>query len=143
MLDVVSRVAGVVLAVLIASCFSTAPVQAAPCKHSWPDEECATPKKAAKAPKKATRAKPIREKRVASPRQQPRPQRSVQAACRRCKPPQSKWHGWSEDSSGAAVYHDGQRYAGGNPRGPALWYNNYEGGFNPAVYWKLMDRQGP
>jgi len=42
------------------------------------------------------------------------------------------WQGW-----GNSFYLDGVRYEGGNPRGPAAWYNNWEGGFHPEVYWIL------
>src|SRR5262245_25837782 len=45
------------------------------------------------------------------------------------------WHGW------ASSFHlDGVRYPGGNPRGPAAWYNNWEGGFHPEVFWVLHAR---
>src|SRR5262245_61845188 len=47
-----------------------------------------------------------------------------------------KWHGW-----GASFYLSGVRYEGGNPVGPAAWYNNWEGGFHPKVYWVLRDNQ--
>lgn len=48
------------------------------------------------------------------------------------------WHGW------AGSFHlNGVRYPGGNPRGPAASYNNWEGGFHPVAYWKLMERNGP
>jgi len=43
-----------------------------------------------------------------------------------------RWHGW-----GDSFYLDGVRYEGGNPRGPAAWYNNWEGGFHPEAYWVL------
>jgi hypothetical protein len=42
------------------------------------------------------------------------------------------WQGW-----GDSFYLDGVRYPGGNPRGPRAWYNNWEGGFHPEVYWVL------
>jgi hypothetical protein len=42
------------------------------------------------------------------------------------------WQGW-----GNSFYLDGVRYEGGNPRGPAAWYNNWEGGFHPEAYWVL------
>ena len=45
------------------------------------------------------------------------------------------WHGW------AGSFHlDGARYPGGNPSGPASYYNNYEGGFHPTAFWLLSDR---
>jgi hypothetical protein len=43
------------------------------------------------------------------------------------------WHGWAGDS----FYLDGVRYRGGNPRGPAAAYNNWEGGFHPVAFWEL------
>jgi hypothetical protein len=46
-----------------------------------------------------------------------------------------KWHGW-----GGSFHLDGVRYAGGNPRGPAAWYNNWEGGFHPEAFWVLHAR---
>jgi hypothetical protein len=46
------------------------------------------------------------------------------------------WHGWSGDS----FYLDGVRYRGGNRRGPATAYNNWEGGFNPEAFWVLHQR---
>jgi hypothetical protein len=45
------------------------------------------------------------------------------------------WHGWS-----ASFHLDGARYPGGNPSGPAMYYNNYEGGFHPVAFWILQDR---
>jgi hypothetical protein len=45
------------------------------------------------------------------------------------------WHGWS-----SSFHLDGARYPGGNPSGPAMFYNNYEGGFHQVVFWKLQDR---
>jgi hypothetical protein len=48
------------------------------------------------------------------------------------------WHGW-----GDSFYLDGVRYPGGNPRGPKAWYNNYEGGFHPEVFWELQRRSIP
>ena len=48
------------------------------------------------------------------------------------------WHGW------AGSYHlDGRRYAGGNPRGPAMALNNWEGGFHPEAFWVLAQRNLP
>ena len=45
------------------------------------------------------------------------------------------WHGW------AGSFHlDGARYPGGNPAGPAAYYNNYEGGFHNVAFWMLQDR---
>ena len=45
------------------------------------------------------------------------------------------WHGW------AGSYHlDGARFPGGNPSGPASYYNNYEGGFHTTAFWILSDR---
>jgi hypothetical protein len=45
------------------------------------------------------------------------------------------WHGWS-----ASFHLNGARYAGGNPSGPAMFYNNYEGGFHEAAFWVIQDR---
>ena len=45
------------------------------------------------------------------------------------------WHGW-----GNSFYLDGARYAGGNPRGPASYSNNWEGGFHPVAFWVISDR---
>src|SRR5262245_20724647 len=48
------------------------------------------------------------------------------------------WHGW------AGSFHlDGVRYAGGNRRGPAAAYNNWEGGFHPEAFWVLHARSIP
>jgi hypothetical protein len=44
------------------------------------------------------------------------------------------WQGW-----GGSFYLYGERFPGGNPVGPAAWYNNWEGGFHPTVYWRLRD----
>src|SRR5262249_29421912 len=45
------------------------------------------------------------------------------------------WHGL------AGSYHlDSARYPGGNPSGPASFYNNYEGGFHTTAFWVLSDR---
>src|SRR5262245_16118985 len=43
------------------------------------------------------------------------------------------WHGWV----GKSFYLDGVRYRGGTRRGPAMAYNNYEGGFHPEAFWVL------
>lgn len=43
------------------------------------------------------------------------------------------WHGWAGDS----FYLDGVRYRGGNRRGPATAYNNWEGGFHAVAFWEL------
>jgi hypothetical protein len=140
-LHVLGRIAGVSVALLIASCLAAAPVQAADCKHGWPDEECtkAKVKTSAKKPA-ATVARKAKPQQVARQRPQQRV-RSAQTILYR--KPAAKWHGRVDTRDGVAFYHDGQRYAGGSPRGPAMWYNNYEGGFNAALYWKLSDRQGP
>lgn len=44
-------------------------------------------------------------------------------------------HGW-----GNSFYHNGVRYEGGNPRGPAGALNNWEGGFHPVAFWKMLER---
>jgi hypothetical protein len=46
------------------------------------------------------------------------------------------WHGW-----GQSFHYNGVRYPGGNPRGPAASYNNWEGGFHPTVYWVIKDAE--
>jgi hypothetical protein len=48
------------------------------------------------------------------------------------------WHGW-----GTSFHLDGVRYPGGNPHGPAAWYNNWEGGFHPVAFWVLQARNMP
>jgi hypothetical protein len=45
------------------------------------------------------------------------------------------WHGWS-----GSFHLNGTRYPGGNPSGPAYFYNNYEGGFHPTAFWELTGR---
>jgi hypothetical protein len=45
-------------------------------------------------------------------------------------------HGW-----GASFYLNGERFEGGNPRGPANALNNWEGGFHPAAFFRLLERQ--
>jgi hypothetical protein len=55
----------------------------------------------------------------------------------------AKWYGWVTEGRHVVFYHEGTRYCGGTPYGPAMWYNNYEGGFNAAVFWKLYDREHP
>jgi hypothetical protein len=46
------------------------------------------------------------------------------------------WHGW-----GNSFYLNGERFEGGNPRGPANALNNWEGGFHPVVFFRLLERQ--
>jgi hypothetical protein len=46
------------------------------------------------------------------------------------------WHGW-----GQSFHHNGVRYPGGNRRGPAMSYNNWEGGFHPTVFWMIKDAE--
>jgi hypothetical protein len=46
------------------------------------------------------------------------------------------WHGW-----GQSFHYNGVRYAGGNRRGPAASYNNWEGGFHPTVFWMIKDAE--
>jgi hypothetical protein len=45
------------------------------------------------------------------------------------------WHGW-----GNSFYLNGVRYEGGNPRGPAMAHNNWEGGFHPVVFFEFLQR---
>lgn len=52
-----------------------------------------------------------------------------------CNSRNNCWHGW-----GNSFHLDGARYPGGNPRGPAFAYNNWEGGFHAAAFWVLSDR---
>jgi hypothetical protein len=33
------------------------------------------------------------------------------------------------------------RYPGGNPRGPAMSYNNWEGGFHPTAFWVIKETE--
>ena len=62
-------------------------------------------------------------------------QRSKRPRTARLNRGANAWHGW------AGSFHlDGARYPGGNPFGPASYYNNYEGGFHPTAFWKLSDR---
>lgn len=61
------------------------------------------------------------------------------AGTRRAKTKTVVWHGWVVRSP-AVFYWEGQRFDGGTPKGPAMWYNNGEGGFNAAAFWKISDR---
>jgi hypothetical protein len=54
----------------------------------------------------------------------------------------TKWHGWVVRSE-PIFYFEGRAFRGGTPRGPAMWYNNHEGGFNAAVFWTLYERNRP
>ena len=47
------------------------------------------------------------------------------------------WHGWAN----GGFYLSGVYYPGGNRRGPASAYNNYEGGFNAAAFWQITASQ--
>jgi hypothetical protein len=46
------------------------------------------------------------------------------------------WHGW-----GQSFHYAGVRYAGGNRRGPAMSYNNWEGGFHPTAFWVIKETE--
>ena len=46
------------------------------------------------------------------------------------------WHGW-----GDSFHYAGVRYPGGNPRGPAMSYNNWEGGFHPTAFWVIKETE--
>jgi hypothetical protein len=46
------------------------------------------------------------------------------------------WHGW-----GGSFHYNGVSYQGGNRRGPAMSYNNWEGGFHPTVFWMIKDAE--
>ena len=61
------------------------------------------------------------------------------AKVRKAKKNFDPWHGWVVNSP-VALYHEGIRYPGGSPKGPAMWYNNGEGGFNAKLFWTLRDR---
>jgi hypothetical protein len=121
---VLSRIAGIAIALCLVAAFSATPSNAAP----------ANGKSDAYASKKVVKKK----KKVAK-----RSVRYAKATYRRTAAVHTtKWHGWVVRSE-PVFYHEGVAYRGGNPRGPAAWYNNYEGGFNAAVFWKLYDRNLP
>jgi hypothetical protein len=72
---------------------------------------------------------------------------------RSCCGPQSgqgwKWHGWRLEGyrgyrAGPApvFYHEGRPYYGGSPAAPST-HNNWEGGFQSEVYWKMQTRNQP
>ena len=46
------------------------------------------------------------------------------------------WHGW-----GDSFHYAGVRYAGGNRRGPAMSYNNWEGGFHTIAFWVIKETE--
>jgi len=46
------------------------------------------------------------------------------------------WHGWAN-----SFHYAGVRYSGGNPRGPAMSYNNWEGGFHPTAFWAIKETE--
>jgi len=52
----------------------------------------------------------------------------------------ARWHGWTATHKGFAFHLDGARYKGGMSCGPAMAYNNWEGGFNRRAFWLLIDR---
>jgi hypothetical protein len=108
-------------AVLAASCFIANPVDAGA-------GDCSQRGHCVKAQKKRLVTQATYVRRKAAPRGSVR---------RRAERAQFSvvWHGW------AGSFHlDGVSYAGGNPRGPAAWYNNWEGGFHPEVFWVLHAR---
>jgi hypothetical protein len=53
---------------------------------------------------------------------------------------QRKWHGWVATRKGYAFYLNGARHKGGTPCGPAMAYNNWEGGFSRRAFWEITDR---
>ena len=60
-----------------------------------------------------------------------------------------KWHGWRLEGwrgyragPGPVFYHEGRPYHGGSPAAPST-YNNWEGGFQSEVYWKMQTRNQP
>jgi uncharacterized membrane protein len=120
-LRVVSRVAGMIVAMFAVSFFAAGTADAGIHKTSRTKAACY---KSAKAAKKTCRAYGytagtgtvyVRKSKVAA------------------------WHGWVVRSP-AVFYWEGQAFHGGTPKGPAMWYNNGEGGFNAAAFWKIADR---
>ena len=111
-------------AIVAAACMTAAPASARDCRGA----QCNTAKMKGKV---AAQPKRVRNARVR------RPDRRVVARSNRTRVA-GKWQGW-----GGSFYLDGTRFAGGNPSGPAAWYNNWEGGFHPVAFWTLHDRQRP
>ena len=104
-----------VAALVVAICFAAAPAEARDC----PGGRCA---KAAKTKKLTKTAGYVSRKAT--------PRRARRAPAR---PTYVKWHGWT----GSTFHLDGVAYRGGNRRGPATAYNNWEGGFHPEAFWVL------
>jgi hypothetical protein len=135
------RIACVAIALLVVASFSAMPAFAGGgCKGYWSKGHCYTSKTTAR---HVTLSGRTAKRAHAASRHAHHRTLSAHKGCR-CKETRAKWHGWVASRNGeVALYHEGQRYAGGNPHGPAMWYNNYEGGFNAAVFWKLYDRNLP
>jgi hypothetical protein len=109
-------------AIFVATCFSVEPAAAATCSG----KQCAAANaknKVAKQPRRVNRHARVQRS-------------SPQVVAQNTRAQIGKWHGW-----GASFYLSGVRYEGGNPIGPAAWYNNWEGGFHPVVYWRIRDNQ--
>jgi hypothetical protein len=117
-----TRVASMGLAIFAVACFSAMPASASPSKGK---AKYHTSKNAEK--KKRTAKRSVRQARATTYR-------------RTDFTEGLKWYGWVVTPTKVALYHEGIAYHGGTPRGPATWYNNYEGGFNAAVFWKLYDQ---
>jgi hypothetical protein len=116
---VLGRIAAVAVAVIVGACFSASPADAArACKGKIINGQCY--------------AKKVTKKRVVAAR------KGKRVVVARKGLGDKQWHGW-----GASFHHEGVRYQGGTRNGPAMWYNNGEGGFHPAVFWKLYERQLP
>ena len=124
---VMPRIASIVVATVVIACFSATSANAASAKNCNGKSNCYTSQK--KVVKKKTAKRSARHARTKSYRRTT----SVRTA---------SWHGWVVRSP-AVLYHEGTAYSGGTRHGPATWYNNYEGGFNGALFWKLSDRNGP
>jgi hypothetical protein len=121
--------AGAVVAALALVCFGLTPAQA----HSTGSRkhvahDCCKAKKAKKARAEARCGKYCSIHQALS----------LKSVSRGHKP--AKWHGWVATRKGFAFYLDGGRYKGGIPCGPAMAYNNWEGGFHRRVFWTLTDR---
>src|SRR5262245_48738821 len=109
-----------VATLLAATCFAGVPAEARDC----PGGRCAKVAQTKKLTKTAGNVSLKTTQRRADRRRAPPRQ-----------PTYVKWHGWTGTAS---TFHlDGVAYRGGNRRGPAAWYNNWEGGFHPEAYWVL------
>jgi hypothetical protein len=119
-----NRILSIAVAVFVVGCFSALPAQAMISK-GCNNGKCYASKK-------------VKKKKVV--KRQVRQVRYAKANTYRGKSIyETKWHGWVARSE-PVFFHEGTGYRGGTPHGPRMWYNNYEGGFNSAVFWKLYDR---